>query len=34
MKYVEWFLIGLVGGMGFWLAQSLLHFIGGLIARA
>lgn len=30
-RYFDYFLIGLCGGMGFWIAQNVLHFIGTLI---
>ncbi len=30
----EYFLMGLFGGMGFYLAQAVLHFIASLISKA
>jgi hypothetical protein len=33
-KAIEDFLFGLFFGMGFFVAQAVLHFIGALIARS
>jgi hypothetical protein len=33
-KYLQWFLMGLFGGMGFHIAGAVLKFIGSLISRS
>lgn len=33
-KALDWFMMGLCGGMGFWLSKAVLDIIGDLIQRA